>query len=712
MTSALLSLLIWLPFLILAVTFGIVFGILGFKRGSIKAAISVVVTVVSTALSILLARLLASSIAGSLTPVLRDLLGGDATLLDMEHFAALVTGCATAIGALLLFIPVFLLMLLIFKNLTSLVFTKKIPQAKHIGNKLGGLALGLADALLVAFLLLLPLYGTLGLGSNLLSVVSAMEQPSPSDGLSLNVTLLGSEGTTFRPVNDAYITPAAEAPSYGELLDVLCNTPLAELASTPLFSTVYDSMASFTHNGETVSVSETVTTVSNVAGAFLSYQKGEEGAADKMVEAFDEMETLVTESNFFAGLLCDVVENTAGQDDSLLAGYEGFSDKETLRGDLPAVFTLARSAIENNILSELMSGEPNLAEMDFGTFPYDMAEALNSTESLAKWKANIINGAIDTVLESVASNSEDPAATVAELKEILGTVSETPLSKEEQKAEGDALHLLLNALTTAGDEDTSMKMMGDVIEGLARHPSFGVDKVTQITDKLMESTGMGGGGAISGAIGDALNDAVSKPVGESGFGDFTQATVDATDALQGITNGDTDPAAMEKLLNTDADTLLKVKDTLSSDLLSELGLDAATAAKAKRLFDTLFETIAESDFSENETKEEATALSYALSTMTAAGGKETDELTDVIPEPSVLLDNYLASDVLTETMNKLTANGESDPLDLFDSLGKNAKKEMANLIKDTHAKRVGADASVTEKLSDLATFLGIEVKLA
>lgn len=712
MTSALLSLLVWLPFLILAVTFGIVFGILGFKRGSIKAAISVAVTVVSTALSILLARLLASSIAGSLTPVLRDLLGGDANLLDMEHFAALVTGCATAIGALLLFIPVFLLMLLIFKNLTSLVFTKKIPQAKHISNKLGGLALGLADALLVAFLLLLPLYGTLGLGSNLLSVVSAMEQPSSSDGLSLNVTLLGSEGTAFRPVNDANIMPVDEAPSYAELLDVLCNTPLAELASTPLFSTVYDSMASFTHNGETVSVSETVTTVSNVAGAFLSYQKGEEGAADKMVEAFDEMETLVTESNFFAGLLCDVVENTAGQDDSLLAGYEGFSDKETLRGDLPAVFSLARSAIENNILSELMSGEPNLAEMDFGTFPYDMAEALNSTESLAKWKANIINGAIDTVLESVASNSEDPAATVAELKEILGTVSETPLSKEEQKAEGDALHLLLNALTTAGDEDTSMKMMGDIIEGLARHPSFGVDKVTQITDKLMESTGMGGGGAISGAIGDALNDAVSKPVGESGFGDFTQATVDATDALQGITNGDTDPAAMEKLLNTDADTLLKVKDTLSSDLLSELGLDAATAAKAKRLFDTLFETIAESDFSENETKEEATALSYALSTMTAAGGKETDELTDVIPEPSVLLDNYLASDVLTETMNKLTANGESDPLDLFDSLGKNAKKEMANLIKDTHAKRVGADASVTEKLSDLATFLGIEVKLA
>jgi len=709
MTPELLSLLVWLPFLVLAVTFGIVFGILGFKRGSIKAAISVAVTVLSTFFSILLARLLAGALASSLTPTLRNLLGGDAALLDMEHFAALVTGCATAVGALLLFIPFFLLLLLIFKNLTSLVFTKKIPKAKHVGNKLGGLAIGLVDAFLVAFLMLLPLYGSLSLGGNLLSVVATLEnEPAPNEGLSLNVALLGSDGTPLRPVSKNGVTPADEAPSYEDLLAALCHTPLSDLASTPLFSAVYDSMATFTHDGETVSVSKTLTAVSDFAGAFISYQNGEDDANNKMVAAFDELEDLVTESSFYSGLVCDLVENSAGDEGSLFAGYEGFSDKETLRGDLPAVFTLARSAVENNILSELMSGEPNLANLELGTFPYDMADALNSTESLAKWKANLVNGAIDSLLESVTGGGEDPDASLSELKDLLGTVSEAPLTGDDMKAEGDALYLILNAVTSLGSEETSpTKMVGDIIEGLARHPSFGVDKVTQIADKLMESSGMTGGDAISSAIGGALADAVSKPVGESGFGDFTDATANAAEALQGIANGETDAASMEKLLNTAPETLLQVKDTLSADLLASLGLEGELADRIESLFGTVFETMAENRYSGTAAREEAEALSNALALMTNSQGSS-----DAITDPNTLLDAYLASDILAKTLNKLTVNGEKNPLGLFDELSNDGKREMADLIKEAHASRVGADASVTDKLSDLALFLGIEVNLA
>jgi hypothetical protein len=208
-------------------------------------------------------------------------------------------------------------------------------------------------------------------------------------------------------------------------------------------------------------------------------------------------------------------------------------------------------------------------------------------------------------------------------------------------------------------------MMGDVIEGLARHPSFGVDKVTQITDKLMESSGMGGSDAISGAIGDALNDAVSKPVGESGFGNFTDATVNATDILQGMANGDIKTSSVEKLLNTNADTLLQVKNAMSSELFSQMGLDAETATKIEGLLGTLFETIAETDIPKAETATEAQALASALSVMFKAGYTEGDTLTDVIPEPYSLVDAYLSSRILIQTIRKLTANGERDPLALF-----------------------------------------------
>lgn len=717
MTSELLSLLVWIPFLLLAIVFGTVFSVLGFKRGSIKAAISLGVTALTTLLSILLARVFAGMLASSLTSTIRNLLGADTALLEKEHFAALVTGCATALGALVLFIPCFMLLLLLFKNLTSLLFTKKIPAPKHVGNKLGGLAIGLADALVMCFILLLPLYGTLGLGGNLLSVVMAMNTPAePEEALSLNVTLLGSSNESVLPENGFAPAPAPkeEDTTAVDMLSAVCGTPLSKLATSPLFAGVYDSMASFTHDGETVSVTKTVSTAANVAGAFLSFKNQETGANDKMIAAFNDMEKLVTGSSFFAGLTCDLMADVIDEDTPILSDYEGLKDKNTLRGDLSAVFTLARSAVKNNILTELMSEDINLAGLELGTFPYDMADALNSTDSLAKWKATIVNDAIDSVFKSVASGSENPDATVASLKEILGTVSEAPLTGSDKQAEGDSLFLILNALTEMGEEGSSSKMLGDVIEGLARHPSFGVNTVTQVAETLLAESGMDTE-VLSGLLGDTLNDIVSKPVGSgTSFGDFADAATNAADAIQNVANGNTDPASMEKLLKADAETLTQLKDTLTADLLASAGVDAATVAKVEKLFGSVFESMVawKSTATDADVKAEAEALSFALSTLTGSEGKGGSQLTDVIPEPQKMLEAYLSSDILTDSLNKLTENGEKDPLGVFSSLSKKAKNQMATLIQNTYAANVGTDASVADKLSDLATFLGIEVKLA
>ena len=715
MSPSLFSLLIWLPFLIPALLFGIIFSILGFKRGSIKASISVAITAVSALLSILLARLVAGTFAFKLTPFVHSILGGNGeTLFEKEHFAALITGCATALGALVLFIPCFMLLLLLLKNLTSLVFARGIPKAEHVGNKLGGMVIGFVDALLVAFLLLLPLYGTLGIGGDILATMSSLEgQSRGSDDVAsqLNITLLSTDSTIRPTAQEAHRPVAADFSEPVTLLQSLCQAPLAKLATTPIFSSIYNSMASFTYEGETVSVTKTVQTVSHVVDAINAYQSGNETDSNRLARAFDQLEDLVTGSNFYAGLVCDLVENLAEDEDSFFVGYEGFADKEILRGDLPAIFTLVRSAVENNLLSMLMSGHIDLSEIDLGTFPYAMAEALNSTESLAKWKAGILNGAMDMVFESLA-DGEEGSTTVAELKALLGTVSATPLTGDARRAEGDSLYLILNALIADGDESSSMKRMGDIIEGLARHPAFGVEKVTQLASKLMEVGEMGENSTILDTISEALTNAVAKPVGESSFGDFLQATVDTANALKGVADGKTDPDAMEKLLKADAGALLQVKETLSADLLGELGLPTDTAEKVDTLFDALFETISSANLSDAEAKEEAAPLSAVLTVLAGTDDKTGNKLTDVIAEPQAFLDAYLESRVLTETVSKLTSSADPDPLDLFGSLGKNGKKEMANLIKETHADHVGSDSSVTDKLNDLATFLGISLSLS
>lgn len=719
MTPALLSVLVWIPFLLIAITSGIVFCLLGFKRGAAKAGISLGVTVLSSGLSILLARLLAGVIASRLTPLIQDLLGSSfQDLFEMEHFAALVTGCATAIGALVLFIPVFLLLLLIVKNLTSLVFTAKLPKPKHIGNKLGGLAIGLADAVLMTFLLLLPLYGTLNVGGNLLTAVSAFTQEEAThdgetashDALSLPMLSLSTNGS-IRPINQSSVSPAAkEEPTYEKFVDALCHTPLADVASLPLFSAMYDSMASFTHDGETVSVTKTLTTVSTVATAIGSYQKGEDGADLQMIDALDHLENVMTESNFFAGLACDVVSGSVEEDNILLSGYHGFSDKEILRQDMSALFDLTRSAVKNDLLSVILADEPNLAQVELGTFPYDMAEALNSTESLSQFKANLINTALDAVLTNAVSDE----AQREELRNTIGTVSEMPLSGDAVKAEGDSLLLILHSATTMTDDSNAQdtgKLLGNLMEGLARHPSFGVEKVSAVAKVMMAESGLTNSDALVNAMTDALNQAVSRPIGEAGFGDFASTAITATDALQNIANGNTDTASLEALLKTDSATILSVKDTMSADLIASVGLDATTAEKAEALFGTLFETIAAKDYTDAEAKEEAEVLSYALSIMTAASGKTADTLTDVIPEPETLIHSYVKSDILTATVAKLTANQKKDPLALFDTLGKDAKTEMARYIENAGKNLSPNDAAEITKLSALADFLGIDVSL-
>jgi hypothetical protein len=271
-----IALAVWSPFLFFAIIFGITFAVRGFRRGSIKAAISLGVTLISTLLSILAAKLVAGIVAPRLEPFARDMLGDALENFEGAHIDALVTGCVTAICSLVLFIPCFMLVLIIFKNLTSGVFTKKIPGPEKTASKVGGLAIGVADALLLSFLLLLPVYGSLNMCGNILGAISAIEsmENKGEETLSLPLNTL-STGNTVRPMASSGMASPSGTPSYEELLNAIVSTPLADIAGLPIFNTVYDEMASFTSpDGEKVSVTKTVNTATKVVTAAVSYKNG------------------------------------------------------------------------------------------------------------------------------------------------------------------------------------------------------------------------------------------------------------------------------------------------------------------------------------------------------------------------------------------------------------------------------------------------------
>ncbi len=715
MSLELISLLAWLPFLVLALIFGILFSFLGAKRGTLRAAISLGATVVSTIISVILAKMMAGPIASKLLPMIRDMVG-DSTIWEAEHFAALVRGCAAAAASLVLFIPCYILVLIILKNLTTHVFTKKLAKPAETESKMGGLLIGLVDALLLSFLLLLPVYGTLHLGGNVYTAVSSfmsLEGENNEEAVALPIVSLNTDGTV-RPVGMSMQSSVSDAPSYDELVKALCDTPLSDLAGLPLFKAVYNEMASFTHDGDKVKVAETIDTVTKVATAVSTYQKGEEGAKEAMLSAITHLEEVVTDNSFYAGLACDVIAQSIDSEDGMPVQYAGFSDKTVLQQDATAIFTVARAAVESDLLGELMSDKPDLSKVDVKAFSSGIATALNSTESIAQLKADLVNSVIDEALKSVAGDDEEK---LASLRETIGTVDAAPLTGEALAAEGDSLYLIMNAALTmaTGDKDASLsgnsKAAGDLIEGLARHPSFGVDKVVDVAGAILDVSGTAGGNgtadetvkeSIKETLKDALNASVSKPVGEATFGEFVGTTASAAEILTQIQNGTVNVETMEQILNAKADVLQQLEETLTGELLASLGLEGEASDVMVSLAHAIFGSIRENDMTAAEKKAEAEVLSDALTLIFNIGKSSENE--DVKATAYTLANSYLDSKILCATAKSLADKG-ADPFGL--ELGEDDKAEIRTVFLEAIDEFSSEDSDAAEKIGYLATLMGI-----
>ena len=331
MTPTVISLLVWAPFLLIAVICGVSFALLGYKRGTPRALISLAATLLSAVLSVIVARLVAPYPATFVESLVVNAIGSDyAAMLQGGHVAALVSGLATAACALVIFLPVFLLVALIVKLVTSAVFRNILPQPKKIVNNLGGMAISVVDALLFALLLLLPLYGTLGLGNEVYTAVASMDESLAEQQ---------------------------------EMVSSITDNPLSKTANAGPCALVYDNLLSFSHEGENISVSQTVRGVSHIAAGAAAFGNLGSGSAEvnaQVIAMLNETEKLLTDNTFFVGLVCDVAETIGQTEDSavaqMLSGYNGLSDKDTLHGDLPALFNVLLAVLCRSSQQHRQSG--------------------------------------------------------------------------------------------------------------------------------------------------------------------------------------------------------------------------------------------------------------------------------------------------------------------------------------------------------------------
>lgn len=673
------SLLAWIPFLFVALICGIIFCILGYKRGSARAGISIGVTAISSAIAIAAAKLFSLFLSGLLLPFAEKLLSKIVGFslynkLPTSFISELATGLSGAMFAILLYIPLFLLIASIMKPVISSVMRKHLPEPKSTANRIGGLTISLADALLYAFLLLLPLYGTLSLVGNAVDAASA---------------LLSDKSTSSETVLIEY----AEAVTSPFITDV---------ASVPPFSTAYDVLLTFKAHETEINIPRAVRDSCDLICKVAYFSSVDNKFTDKaaVTSLLDSIERFIVKNKFVTEFFCSFSSDIVPEIEipgigkiSLEDYYTSITDGALLRNDIPAFTELAKAMTNSGMLEQIVAESPDFGKVDAEAASKAFGKTFNHSDAISAFKSKIIKTIVFDITDEYISEGKDENGAIKALRDSADAIPEIPLNEADAIREGSSLYMIMCGILTMSDNSNYGMAFGMLIEGLARHPLIGVDKVTGIADALLSASGMAGASSLKQSIFDRLSEAVEKPVGESSFPEFCDTAFKTASALTDIANGNDGTKSLETLITAKPDVIEAFKETLSDELWAELGMNSESQS-INMVIDSVLNAIIEANLSEEEANREAKALNTLLYVVTS------DNAGNAVTERADELIGLCAKSVIIEkALSELTEGGKSDPAGLFDSLSDNAKKNIGNKI-DSYGE--------SSALSGLKLFIGIK----
>ncbi len=688
MSPLVITLIAWSPFLILALIFGLAFSFKGYKRGSALAGISIGVTIVTCILSILIAKLIANGLAGNFAPMLAKLLETSGLKGGADEIAKLATSIAAAFASLIIYIPVFIILASVLKPVSAFLFKKIIPQPKHVANKIGGISISVIDALLLAILVTLPLYGTLALADGYMDA--------------------------FSYKNDDEVMEYVSAATDPFIVDV---------ANVPPFSTVYDSLMTCKIGGTNVSVSGTVREASVVLRHAMSVGEMKKGNFNKkeVIALLNSAEKLLNKNAFVTDFICEYLDGKLPSVKVPGLGkikldeyYPALSDSKQLRSDLPAFFDLTEAMVKSGMVEALVNKDTDMSKVNANTVSKAFGNTLNHSTALATFKSNLLSTVVDSFSKEIIDEGKDKDGSVKALCDAIAAIPTTPMGKDDAKKEGESFYLLVSGLITSSNKKTSAMGLGMMLEGLARHPMVGVEKVMNAAGTIMENSGTKVSDSLLAKMKENLLLSVEKPIGESSFGKYCNTAFVTVDAFSGIVSkpdgGESDKESsndsLKELITSDKESLEAVKDTVSSDLMADMGIDDEHADTFKDIIDATFDSIIESDCTEEEAEKEAEALGSILGTVTEIT-QEPEKTDDIVKETaSEIIDECLESKIVSGMIQKLATKGKPDPLGLFRDLSDDAKVSVEETLDEYIAEATTEDEVAV--LEAFKIFVGIK----
>ena len=370
MSAGLVSILLWIPFVLTALVTGALYCRSGYRYGLWRALITLGAVLLATVLSILLSGPIAKLFSPSLAEGFS--IGGGADLESVMTNLVL-EGLITSVLSL----AVFWLLMLIFTIALRIVGTKvkkEYLQPKNKQMQWYGFGVGALAAVIFAFLWLSPLYGSLA------SYTPVFARLSSAEDAALDAYFSG--------INDH---------------------PIVKVSGSGPVALVYERVSRFSVNGTSVSVSQIADSAERVIHQATILAEAPEaqfsGEARKLLQILRE--DLVDQPWFYEltqACLQTVQDNLHQVDDPATLQMVNIllntlrTDEQSFRLNCGNLLDFAQLSFEKDYYTALQSGDP--VDLESSGFLTDAGALANSTAEAARIKGVILAATLMPLFEN------------------------------------------------------------------------------------------------------------------------------------------------------------------------------------------------------------------------------------------------------------------------------------------------------------------------
>ncbi len=682
-----LQLILWaIPVLLLVVCL-IALVTVGGKRGWKYALISCGAMLLSAVLAFLGAQGMAKLGAGALSDLFGTFMGSVTEI--PETVTSLLDGILRPVSAALAAPAFFSGLLLFLFFLTKLIaaavydgigrknMTDENADEKAAG-RLPGALIGAGEAVLLALLLLLPLYGTAGVTARLADAV--LSSPAAA-------SLFAEEGG---------LTSAEDT------VKAVCNNGAVRLYGTGPLGGIYEGLTSLRYQGRVTSLGRMADGAAELIRTLpalpASDPNGEKKTDLKEWAPFvSGLRTFSSENPMGAGLIFDVIPVFLSPE---VLGSEGGAPAEN--GWESALNDFAASVRENgtqveNLDALLAVAEAYLnADSDDGLpltdpgFIDAVVRETNATEEIARLKKDLITAVFH---EAELPISEEAVRSLTEDMERL--------EGEDVEKEGRALLKIFTAakrfLGGAEGGAESPETIAELLEGMAIHPAIGPGKTVGILKELLvanaEEIAEGAADVLLNTVQDALEKTAeqSGEDGEGGLSSLFSTAMLTTSMLDDIISGSGNTDALRDLIASDPAAIRQLSGCVTTELLTGYGVPADKAESVRKVICTLFEEMAAAHLTGADAAAEAKAIGGVLDGALCVIGVNDSGDIGMMPQADRFIENAADSALMMRTVERLTVgeNGVlvNDPTGWFAELDAASKSDLEGNIRsytETH----------------------------